>query len=209
VGGERLLRLCRGDEDWLEIDQKAGQKLQITARYDFAHGELALEAFDEGGSSSLGRGQMIAPRLPGPVPASGDDSPVARRGRTATTGLALEAGKIDRKIKLRVFGGPDVANFYILRIQEPPPPGKNKDQQNKDDKKKDDKDKQKKDDKKKEEQKKKEKQKEEDKKEEDQETRRKQQRQRMERNDRNPANLEAQQALRNSPFRNLRPSKDW
>jgi hypothetical protein len=31
----------------------------------------------------------------------------------------------------------------------------------------------------------------------------------MERNDHNPTNLEAEEALRKSPFKNARPDKDW
>jgi hypothetical protein len=31
----------------------------------------------------------------------------------------------------------------------------------------------------------------------------------MDRNDHNPDNLEAQEALRNSQFRNTAPAKDW
>ena len=210
VGGERLLRLCKGDQDWLEVDQKAGQNLQIMARYDFAHGEIALEAFDEGGATSLAKGKVMAPRLPGRTPATGDDSPAARRGRTATTALGLPAAKVDRKVKLQISAASDVANFYVLQIQEPPPPSDQQQQQNKKNDKKDDKDK-KQDQKKQQDDKKQEdkKKKEQDKKDEDDKTRQQRLRQQMKRHDRNPANLEAQEALRNSPFRNLRPNKDW
>ena len=207
VGGERLLRLCKGDKDWLEVDQKAGQDLQIMARYDFAHGAINLEAFDEGGATSLARGKVAAPRLPGPLPAAGDDSPSARRGRTATTVLGLPSEKVDRKVKLLISASGEVANFYVVRVQEPPPPSDKPQQDKKDDKKDDKQQDKKKDDKK--QNKKKEEEKKEDKKEEDKKTRQQRLREQMKRHDRNPANLEAQEALRNSPFRNLRPSKDW
>ena len=215
VKSEQLLRICKGDVDWLEIEQKVDQDLQITTRYDFAHGALQMEAFDEQGSKSLGKARTAAPRLPGKTVSAKDDSPQARRGRTATTGMVVKGGKDKRVIKLRVKAADDVENFYILRVQEPPPPSdkgnKKQDKKNKkDDKKKKDKKKDKKQDPKKKEKKKdKEEKKKKKKKKKKDKRRQKQLREQMKRHDRNPKNLEAQEALRRSPFRNNRPTKDW
>ncbi|MCO4761647.1 MAG: VWA domain-containing protein [Myxococcales bacterium] len=211
VGSQQLLRICKGDVDWLEIEQKTDQNVQVMARYDFAHGALQMEAFDEQGTTSVAKAQTAAPRLPGN--AKGADTPEARRGRTATTGLVIKGGKDKRVVKLRIKADKETENFYVLRLQEPPPPsdkGKKKKQDNK--KNKDDKKKKKKDDKKKKSdpKKKKDDKKKEKKKKKKKDDRRKEQlRRQMKRHDRNPKNLEAQEALRRSPFRNSRPTKDW
>ncbi len=214
VGGEQLLRICKGDQDWLKLNQKAGQNLQITARYDSRHGALELDALDESGVKELARSQT-ATAEEGKAKSRGEDSPEARKGRAALQVLGLPAGKADRVVQLRIKAGAQVENFYMLRIEEPPPPSdKDKQNQEEQDEKKDQ---EKKDqEQQKDEQKDKDKDKKEDKKEEekppqDQEKKDQQERQRrqMDRNDHNPHNLEAEEAMRRSPFKNSRPDKDW
>lgn len=212
VGNEQLMRICKGDQDWLQVTQKAGQALQVGARYDLSHGPLRMEAFDEAGTTSIAKGAVAGPDAKA-VRTPADDTPEARKGRTATTGLALPAPKADRVLKIRVAADAGVENFYVFRVEEPPPPsdkGENdeqkQDEQEKDDEKDED---EKKEDEKKEGEKKQEpKPGEEDKPKPDKadQERLKQQ---MQRNDHNPSNLEAQEALRKSPFRNSTPQKDW
>ena len=200
VGSEHLLRICKGDTDWLQLAQKAGQNLQVTARYDRSHGAIDLAAWDESGVKELAHAQTAT----GDDKAGKDapDTPAARRSRTTVQGVMIPAGKADRVVKLKAFAPGGTENFYVLRVEEPPPPSdKDKQKQDQQDEKKDD---EKKDDKK-DEPKKDEKKPEDQQKQEDQERLKRQ----MERNDHNPSNLEAQEALRNSPFKNQRPDKDW
>ncbi|MSQ84469.1 MAG: VWA domain-containing protein [Myxococcales bacterium] len=206
VGGERLLRVCKGDIDWLQLSQKAGQNLQITARYDGSHGALDLAVLDESGVKELARAQTASGddgKFGGP---GKDDSPALRRQRTAIAGITVPATKVDRVIKLRVSAAPTVENFYVLRVEEPPPPSDKQDS-------KDQQDQDKKDEEKKDEEKNKP---EENKPEPDkqpqtpeQKAEQEQRRRQMERNDHNPNNLEAQDAMRRSPFKNTKPDKDW
>lgn len=200
VGSEQLMRICKGDQDWLQIAQKAGQNLQVTARYDLSHGPLEMTAYDEAGTKELVKGQRVEPDGKKRAENQGDDTPAARKGRTATTGLQIKGEKADRTVKLRLWAEKDGQNFYVLRIEEPPPPSDKDNKDKQDDEKKDDKkdEEKKKDDKKKEEPKKPE---------EKPDTA--QLKQQMERNDHNPTNLEAQEALRKSQFRNATPAKDW
>ncbi|MFZ4577505.1 MAG: VWA domain-containing protein [Myxococcota bacterium] len=210
LGQEQLLRICKGDRDWMQVTQKAGQNLQISARYDLSHGPLEMEVMDEAGAKSIAKGVVTAPGGKKAGPASVDDTPQARKGRTATTAAAVPGGKTDRILKVRTQAGADVENFYLLRVDEPPPPSEDQQQKQDQNDKKDDKDK---DDKDKKDQDKKDKgqpppeekdQKPDPKKEEQERTH-----QQMDRNDHNPDNLEAQEALRNSQFRNTAPAKDW
>ncbi|MBP48246.1 MAG: hypothetical protein CMH53_09950 [Myxococcales bacterium] len=210
VGTETLLRICKGDTDWFELEQKQAQDLQVMARYDFAHGQLEMEAFDEQGSTSLAKAQTRAPRLPGTNKILDNDTPAARLGRTAITGLGLKGDKDKKVVKLRISGPKNAENFYILRVQEPPPPSSKNQKpkpQNKDnkDKKKNKKKNKQKDDKDKKKNKQKKNKPKPPKRSKDQQR----QRRAMKRNDVNPKNLEAQEALRRSPFRNTRPAKDW
>lgn len=210
VGGEQLLRICKGDQDWLKVTQKAGQNLQITARYDSRHGALELDALDESGVKELARSQT-ATAEEGKTKGKSDDSPAARKGRAALQVLGLPAAKADRVVQLRVKAGAQVENFYLLRIDEPPPPS-DKDKQDQQDQQDKEKDKDKGDEKKQDEQEKKdEPKKDQDKPPEDQDKKDQQERQRrqMDRNDHNPNNLEAEEAMRRSPFKNSRPDKDW
>ncbi|MCB9738348.1 MAG: VWA domain-containing protein [Deltaproteobacteria bacterium] len=219
VGSERLYRVCKGDQDWIEIQQKAGQHVQVSARYDFAHGALSLKATSEDGTGELAVGQTQAPALPGKSTGK-DDTPAARRGRTATTGLMVKGEKKDRVIKIQVLPAEGSENFYILRVEEPPPPSDNNQQQNnknddnKDDK-KDDND-ENKDDKQDQKDQQDEPQQDENDPKDDKDPAQQQEqeqqealRQQMQRHDKNPRNLEAEEALRKSPFRNQRPIKDW
>ncbi len=199
MDGEKLMRICKGDQDWLAITQKAAQNLQITARYDLSHGPVELELFDESGKTSLAKGQRQGAegkKSLAPI----DDSPQARKGRTAVTGVAVKGEKKDRVIKLRAWADNDVENFYVLQIQEPPPPSDKKDQ--KQDESEKDKDEEKKDEEKKDQEKKDGEQKE-------PPPDQKQLQQQLERADHNPTNLEAEEALRKSPFKNQTPTKDW
>jgi hypothetical protein len=216
IGGEQLLRICKGDDDWIALTQKLEQPLDVSARYDFAPGALTITATDEGGSETLAEGQTKAPRTGGGRDEPGAaDTPEARRGRTAITGLRLPAPKEERVVKLHIEADDEVENFYILRVEEPPPPS-DQGQQNKPqggDDEQDDKDKKEPSD-----------GGEQDKKESDKDDKagdkdkqppapddaaRRRLEQRMKRHDRNPKNLEALEALRRSPLRNLQPSKDW
>ncbi len=199
MDGEKLMRICKGDQDWLAINQKAAQNLQITARYDLSHGPVELELFDESGKTSLAKGQRQGAegkKSMAPI----DDSPAARKGRTAVTGVAVKGDKKDRVIKLRAWADKDVENFYVLQIQEPPPPSDKGDQKQEQDEK--DKDDEKKDQDKKDQEKKDEEKKEPPP---DQQALEQQ----MQRADHNPTNLEAEEALRKSPFKNQTPTKDW
>ena len=209
VGGERLLRICPGDTDWLQVTQKAGQNLQFTARYDGSHGPLDLVVIDESGVKELARAQT-ASGDDGKMKAPTDDSPQARARRTAIAGATLPAAKADRVVKLRVSMAPGAENFYVLRVEEPPPPSDKQDQQQQEQDKKDQQDKQ-------EEKDKQDQQKQDEKKSEpdqpkptpEQKAEQERQRRQMERNDHNPNNLEAEEALRKSPFKNSKPDKDW
>ena len=200
LGGEKLMRICKGDEDWLSITQKAGQNLQIMARYDLSHGPVELELFDETGKKSLAKGERHGAEGK-KSPASAEDSPAARKGRTAVTAVGVAGDKKDRTIKLRAHAEKDVENFYVLQMQEPPPPSdkpnpsEDQDQKDKDQEKQEEKDKP-------------EPKKEEPKPEEPSPDQQALQQQ-MQRADHNPTNLEAQEALRKSPFRNQKPTKDW
>ncbi len=193
VGQEHLLRICKGDQDWLSVQQKAGQNLQITARYDLSHGDVGLEIFAEDGQKLLAKGERRGPESD--KASAKQDTPDARKGRTAMTVAALPADKKDRVVKLKLAADKDVENFYVLRIEEPPPSG-DKDKQDQKDQ-DEDKDKNK-DDKK-------------DKPPEPKpdEAQQQRQKQQMERNDHNPENLEALEAQRKSQFRNEAPTKDW
>ncbi|MSP91521.1 MAG: VWA domain-containing protein [Myxococcales bacterium] len=204
VGQEQLLRLCQGDRDWVAVTQKAGQNLQISARYDLGPGQIELDAFDEAGTASLGKGGLVgSDQKPRPLAAS-DDTPAARRGRTATAALAVPGGKADRTLKLRVQAAAGVENFYVLRIEEPPPPSdQGQPKPNPDEGKEDDK---------KDEDAKKNEKKDPEKGEQPQPAptpEQERRRQQMERNDHNPKNLEALEAMKRSPFRNTMPDKDW
>jgi hypothetical protein len=144
-----------------------------------------------------------------------EDSPAARKGRAALQVLSLPGSKAERVVQLRVRAAPGVENFYVLRIDEPPP-SNDKNQQNQQDKQdkqdEDKKDEQKPDDKKDDENKKDpqdEKKDPADPKEQEQKDQQERQRRQMERNDHNPHNLEAEEAMRRSPFKNSRPDKDW
>ncbi len=201
MDGEKLMRICKGDQDWLAISQKATQNLQITARYDLSHGPVELELFDESGKTSLAKGQRQGAEGKKSV-APIDDSPQARKGRTAVTGVAVKGEKKDRVIKLHAWADKDVENFYVLQIQEPPPPSDKKDQQQDQDE-KDKQDEQDKQDQDKKDQEKKA----DDAKEPPPDQQALQQQ--MQRADHNPTNLEAEEALRKSPFKNQTPTKDW
>lgn len=219
VGSERLYRVCKGDEDWIEIQQKAGQNISVSARYDFAHGALQMRATSEDGSEELAVAETQAPALPGGT-AGKDDTPAARRGRTAVSGLSLKGEKKDRVVKVHVKPAEGSENFYVLRVEEPPPPSEQNNPQQNPDQDEQDQDDQKQDQ---DQQKNDSKQDEQDKPEDDkdqkdkpespeQQQEREQQealRQQMQRHDKNPRNLEAEEALRKSPFRNQRPIKDW
>ncbi|MBM4345331.1 MAG: VWA domain-containing protein [Deltaproteobacteria bacterium] len=210
VGGERLLRLCKGDVDWLQVTQKAGQNLQISARYDGSHGALDLAVLDESGVKELARAQTATGedgRIGQGAPAH--DTPHARQQRTAISAATVQGGKADRVLKIRVQAAPGVENFYVLRLEEPPPSSDQPQNQPQDPQDKDKQDKDKQDDGAKEQPKP-----EPDKKDQppqtpEQKAEQEQRRRQMERNDHNPANLEAQDALRRSPFKNARPDKDW
>jgi Ca-activated chloride channel family protein len=189
VGNEQLLRICKGDQDWLSVTQKAGQALQVSARFDLSHGVVAMEAFDDAGQKSLAKGEVRGPDAAQLPPG---DSPEARKGKTAINGLQLPAPKTDRVVKLKANADAAVENFYLLRIEEPPPPSDKDPQSQPQDDKKEPKEPQEpppepKPD----------------------EQERERQKQQMERNDHDPQNLEAQEALRKSQFRNETPSKDW
>lgn len=214
VGGERLLRICKGDQDWLQLTQKAGQNLQISARYDRQHGGLELDALDESGVKELAKSQT-ATAEEGKAHSKTEDSPAARKGRAALQVLSLPGSKAERVVQLRVRAAPGVENFYVLRIDEPPP-SSDKNQQNQQDQQdkqdKDKQDEQKPDDKKEDENKKDpqdQKKDPADPKEQEQKDQQERQRRQMERNDHNPHNLEAEEAMRRSPFKNSRPDKDW
>lgn len=207
VGGERLLRVCKGDVDWLQVTQKAGQNLQISARYDGSHGALDLVVLDESGVKELARAQT-ATGEDGQIGkgAPTDDTPAARMQRTAISAATVQGAKADRVIKIRVQAAPTVENFYVLRLEEPPPPSENQQQQqDQQDKDKDKQDKGEQDKPKPEPDSKDQQPPQTPEQKAEQEQRRRQ----MERNDHNPANLEAQDALRRSPFKNARPDKDW
>ena len=206
VGSERLMRICKGDQDWVQIAQKTGQNLQISARYDLSHGAVEMEAFDEGGTNSLAKGQRSGTGAKGAVTPD-EDTPAARKGRTGVTALGIQGTKADRTVKVRIHGDGDNENFYLLRVEEPPPPTDKdkKDQEDKDKKDQDDKDK--KDQDKKDQDKKDQPQ---DKPQPPKDEKEKQRlKQQMDRGDHNPTNLEAEEALRRSPFRNEAPAKDW
>jgi Ca-activated chloride channel family protein len=200
VGQEQLMRICKGDQDWLQISQKAGQNLQISARYDLSHGPVAMEVFDEAGTKSIVQGERRGAENAKAF--SGDDTPEARKGRTALTAAGIPASKTDRVVKVRLSADKDVENFYVLRVEEPPPPSdKGQDKKDEGDKKDD-----KKDDKGKPDDKKDEGKKPEPKPDAQERERLKQQ---MQRNDHDPQNLEALEAMRRSQFRNESPAKDW
>jgi Ca-activated chloride channel family protein len=196
VGQERLLRICKGDQDWLALTQKAGQDLQVSARFDMAPGIVELEAFDEPGATSLGKAGVVGPdSKPRPLQ-PGEDTPEARKGRSAVAAVKVAGAKTDRVVKFRAKAADGVENFYMLRVEEPPP------QNDQGQQKQDGNDDQKQDDRKDEQDQKPAHQPQ------DQQERERQ-RQQMERHDHNPQNLEAQEALRKSPFRNTTPAKDW
>ena len=199
LGAEKLMRICKGDEDWLAIHQKAVQNLQITARYDLSLGPVDLELFDETGKTSLAKGERHGAEGKKSL-APMDDSPAARKGRTAVTGLAVQGEKKDRTIKLRASAAKDVENFYMLQIQEPPPPSDKPNPQEQSDKDKAEEDKEKQED---------EKQKQDEKAKQEPPPDQKALQDQMQRADHNPTNLEAEEALRKSPFKNQTPAKDW
>ncbi len=204
VGQEQLMRICKGDQDWVQIAQKAGQNLQISARYDLSHGPISMEVFDEAGTQSISKGERRGAE--GAKGAPADDTPEARKGRTSMTAAGIPGGKADRLVKVRLGADKDVENFYVLRVEEPPPPsdkGQDKDKDKKDD---DKQDQDKKDQEKKEQDKKDQEKKDEPKPDAQERERLKQQ---MQRNDHDPQNLEALEAMRKSQFRNETPAKDW
>jgi len=198
VGSERLMRICKADQDWVQIAQKAGQNLQVSARYDLSHGAVELEAFDMSGTNSLAKGQRTGAGTKGAV-APEQDTPAARKGRTGVTALGIAGDKAERSVKVRIHGDGDNENFYLLRVEEPPAPSDEdkKDQEDKDKKNEDQKDQDKKDQP-------------EDKPQPPKDDKEKQRlKQQMDRGDHNPTNLEAEEAMRRSPFRNEAPAKDW
>jgi len=191
---ELLVRICKGDEDWFSVKQAVAQHLVASARYDATHGAIAMSVTDEGGSTVLSEGK----------------TPPVGKGLTATVAVDIPESKTERSVRVRVRGAtPDAENFYILRLTEPPPPSDNKDknEQKKDDQKKDDKKDQDKKDKDKQDQGKK------DDKQQPKEPPKPQQQEalhdEMKRADKNPKNLEAQEALRRMGGRRAAPTKDW
>lgn len=194
-GGEQaassaLLRICDGDVDFVKVALPAEQKKIATILFDHEKGDLDLALYDESGEKVLAEAKKASPTANG-------------------VALALPEAKEDKTYLLGVSGKPGVQNFYVLRLDTPPDnQGGGQDEQ-KDEK--DEKDQDKKDQDKNQDQKDQQDQKQDQK--DQQEKKAEQERDPMEdalrQLDRNPRNLEAEEALRRSPFRNVEPSKDW
>ena len=121
---EKLLRRCPGDDDWFQLDLKKDQSVEVSASFEHAKGDLALELYEDKGDK--------------PVLESNKSGP-AQNGE----GIRIAADQ-DKRYLLRVTGAPDATNFYMLKVA-PPSPDKDQDKKDQDKKDQDKKDQDKKD----------------------------------------------------------------
>ncbi|MCB9786801.1 MAG: tetratricopeptide repeat protein [Deltaproteobacteria bacterium] len=192
-----LLRICPGDPDWFSVTSTPDKPTVVTAVFEHAKGDLAMELYDE----------------------SGTGEPLVRSDRSTveTNGEAVELPKSDEATtyKLHIAGVAGQENFYLLKLDQPQGGSGEQDQDQKDQDQKDqdkqDQDKQDQDKQKPEDQKD---QKDQKQPEPAQPNKEEPKQQRpledaLDKLDRNPQNLEAQERALKSPLANHPPEKDW
>ncbi|TNF32315.1 MAG: tetratricopeptide repeat protein [Deltaproteobacteria bacterium] len=208
-------RICPGDVDWFSYTEQGDKPSVVSAVFEHAKGDLALELYDETGVTLVARADASTPEQNGeavalpPREKQEDDAAQAPPGSTAPA-PEDDAEPPPRTFKIKVSAAPDAENFYLLQVQQPSPssggdsqdPSDSKDEddkeqdQNKDDQQQD-KDQGKQDDEQKDEQKPQE------------EAKNAPLQDALDKLDRNPENLEATESARKSPLANRRPGKDW
>jgi hypothetical protein len=178
--GPELLRICAGDEDWFVVTAKPDQKQVVSIGFDHARGDLDLALYAAGATAT--------------------DEPLELSARSSAAagaeGLALPEVDEETPYLLRVFAPAGANNFYLLQVSSPQGGGGGDDQQDPQDQ--------------------------QDQKDQDQQDQQQEQEQQaqqpeqrdgmeelMDQLDRNPRNLEAERALRQSPFRDARPARPW
>jgi len=177
-------RVCPGDVDLVRYTAQKDQPTVVKALFQHEKGDLALDLLDAAGEK---------------VEASVDASSLEQPGEALP--LPKEKGGAD--VLVRVRGADEKAeNVYLLTVDHPQPEPQNgdrkQDQQKQDQQKQD----QQKQDQQKQDQQKQDQQKQEQGAQEPME-------QQIDKMQRNPRNLEAERALRRSPYRDQAPRKDW
>ncbi|GMV41807.1 MAG: hypothetical protein AMXMBFR64_35230 [Myxococcales bacterium] len=171
-----LLRICDGDVDWIRVTVPPDTRKVASILFEHSKGDLDLAIFDAEGKKQLAESAQSTDEI------------------NAET-VPLPESKEEQTVLLRIQGKPGAHNFYVLRLDTPPPPQSGQDQQDPD--KGQDQDENQDQD-----QREPEKKDQKDQKQDPIEDA-------MEQIDRNLDNLEAIDALRKSPFRNTEPEKDW
>jgi hypothetical protein len=177
-----LLRICQGDTDYFRLTSKKDDPKVALVLFDHDKGDLDLDLMDASGAEVL----ETSAQSSSAVPAEGVALP------------KVEEDGEDTDYILRVRAPfPGTQNFYVLELTTPPPPQEGGEPQEGEQD---------------------EEQEPQDQPQDQSEQEREQQPQEEESDpieaaldqlDRNPRNLEAEQALRNSQLRNWEPEKDW
>lgn len=180
-----LLRICPGDVDLLRYTAPEDKASVIKAAFQHDAGDLRLEILDAAGETAL---------------ATADKSAKGQDGEA----LAIPKEALGAETLIRVSApDPETENVYLLTVEHPDPQQGDQPQDSKDkeqDKEQDQKNKDKGDE---------QEQNQPEPKPEEEPEQPEPMEQQLEQMNRNPRNLEAERALRSSPFRNQKPLKDW
>jgi len=207
-------RVCPGDVDWFSYTEQGDKPSVVSAVFEHAKGDLALELYDETGFNLITRADDSTPEQNGealglpPREKPQDDPGAANPGGNVPE---EEAEPPPRTFRIKVSAPGDAENFYLLQIQQPSPSsgGDSQDQSDSDDK-DDNQDDQNPDDQKQDEQKDEGDDQQDENEQKDQEQAKNEPLQdALDKLDRNPENLEAVESAKKSPLANRRPGKDW
>ncbi|PKN58116.1 MAG: hypothetical protein CVU56_07560 [Deltaproteobacteria bacterium HGW-Deltaproteobacteria-14] len=207
-------RVCPGDVDWFSYTEQGDKPSVVTAVFEHAKGDLALELYDEAGQTLITRADASTPEQNGEavaLPPRPEDDPATAGGATPTPAPGAggeDAGPPPRTFKIKLSAPPDAENFYLLEVQQPSPSSGGDSQDQSDDKdKSDDEDKGDKDKDDKQQDPKDPGKDEQDK--QDEQAKNEPLQDALDKLDRNPENLEAVESAKQSPLANRRPGKDW
>ncbi|NUN14700.1 MAG: VWA domain-containing protein [Myxococcales bacterium] len=182
-----LLRICAGDVDYVRVALQGEEKKVATILFDHSKGDLDLDLLNADGSEVIQESKTSTAEKP-------------------VEAVALDGGQDGREFLLRVQGHGEAENFYVLQLVTPPPPNpgdkpqEQNDQEQSEDEQQDGSENQ---------------NQQQDQAEKPPEEKQPEQKENsaiedaLNKLDRNPENLEAQEALRRSPIRNWQPDKDW
>lgn len=182
-----LLRICAGDVDYIRVVLQGEEKKVATILFDHTKGDLDLDLLNSDGTEVLQESQTSTAEKP-------------------VEAVALDGGPDGQEFILRIQGRNEAENFYVLQLVTPPPPNPGENSQEQNDQDQSEQDQQDDPDDQNQPQDQPENQPENKQPEKDESSAIEDA---LEKLDRNPQNLEAQEALRRSPVRNWQPDKDW